>query len=507
MKKIISAAESFIQSLTSPKRCLPSHNPDTIVGESESSQFQLATDEYSKMLILVDELYASVPSIEDFTREKISRTLEQAILRAVLPDPVHPYLRPKHRLRLGIQILEEVLLALPVKWHVFFPVENLEKRGLPRNFGSVRFHAVGRSFVNKIAGRCDKVAKGTSDSEDVQRWFRKHVYDRLQDEYIEQKTVAAEIPVYAVTIAGARVAALRELRLTLDVLNFYADILTPIGTPAYVYLPGEASRSATFSPVFEANDESASYDSGLSGAYLPMQLRGPSFDQAVAQRGFEHVSKLLATPEQEKSSLEVRLLAALRWAGRATLKSLVASGQRLDSVREESFLYYAIALETLFTSSKEKTGITDRLSMRCALVISHPHRDISVVESLRHSMSELYGVRSRIVHNGSTIVTDNELRKIRRMSKNVILKVLLDAPFTQMKDIRAFEHWCDQQSEIHRFALKMQGFDDDHLDASKAIVETAYEIKRTEAANEFFAVVCEWYRETAREIMFFLDLK
>jgi hypothetical protein len=76
------------------------------------------------------------------------------------------------------------------------------------------------------------------------------------------------------------------------------------------------------------------------------------------ERGFERACELLK--RESPNPVEARLLTALHWAGRAAADSAIKHEYQkyLDSEREESFLFYVVCLETLFTKRQEKNDIT-----------------------------------------------------------------------------------------------------------------------------------------------------
>jgi len=62
-----------------------------------------------------------------------------------------------------------------------------------------------------------------------------------------------------------------------------------------------------------------------------------------------------------RTEIEEKILASIQWAGRAAVK--------LQERREEAFLHYAIALETIMLGRKQDAELTYRLSMRTALFV------------------------------------------------------------------------------------------------------------------------------------------
>ena len=125
------------------------------------------------------------------------------------------------------------------------------------------------------------------------------------------------------------------------------------------------------------------------------------------------------------------LITSARWAGRAST----------DPIREQAFLHYAIALETLMLPDSDTGGITFRLRLRTArfLVRSQDER-----EQLSKRIGRLYGTRSKIVHNGSFEVTDGDLRQLRFLTKSCIMRAMLHRRIRQLRSRQEYVSWLNK---------------------------------------------------------------
>ena len=100
----------------------------------------------------------------------------------------------------------------------------------------------------------------------------------------------------------------------------------------------------------------------------------------------------------------------MQWAGKATV----------ERRKEESFLLYAISLESLVLAENENVEMTYRLRQRVVHLIGKEDNESRVL--LSKKISDLYTIRSKIVHTGYYQVTDADLSLIRLYSKSCILK-------------------------------------------------------------------------------------
>src|SRR5882724_374964 len=129
--------------------------------------------------------------------------------------------------------------AAPVsQWEVHFQVEGAEISESPVSIGNVHFYeAKGRRWKHVLTS-VDDIIRLTTNPRSEQGEIGLIMKQRVE-EYLFGRTIA-KVQVCADSEKNARSQSLRDLRLTLDVLNFYADILEPADLGARVYLPGEA---------------------------------------------------------------------------------------------------------------------------------------------------------------------------------------------------------------------------------------------------------------------------
>jgi hypothetical protein len=145
--------------------------------------------------------------------------------------------------------------------------------------------------------------------------------------------------------------------------------------------------------------------------------------------GFRHVSKLLSS---KRNKLEDQIIASIQWAGRATV----------DARKEEAFLLYAIALESLVLADKDPRELTYRLQVRVAHLLG---KDIKARQEIFSTVGRLYGVRSQIVHSGHYQVVDSDLSLIRAFAKSCIIRICTSDPFVGMSTPKDLAEWFQEQ--------------------------------------------------------------
>ena len=154
-------------------------------------------------------------------------------------------------------------------------------------------------------------------------------------------------------------------------------------------------------------------------------------NSAVSQSvGFTRASDILA--KNRRSPLEERLLSGLQWAGRASV----------EERREEAFLLFVVSLESLLLNNKENEQITQRFALRGAHLLG---KDFFAKKQIRTELKKLYGLRSAIVHSGSTEVTDANRDLIRHFARAAIYTILMTQPFSGMSKEEELESWFEDQ--------------------------------------------------------------
>lgn len=314
-------------------------------------------------------------------------------------------------------------LAIPVPWELHLQVLGLSPDSLPMQFGSCRFYLANESSVAELHERATKddpavaatgakAAQPDTTLQMLQRMMLGGTWCRVQVEAVDKE-------------AAMRLAE-RRLRLTLDVINFFADLTR---RRTRLYLPGDAGPSPRFALRIPLNGSTPDITRVQAGP-----LDQFSFAQIpLAMTNLLELSKVSGWLEKLRpSDLEDRILSALQWAGRATA----------EERREESFLLYAISLESLLVGGKTHTEITERLALRGAHLLAG---DRNARENVYKELKALYGIRSKIVHSGSLEVTDDELARVAAMVRGALVSVLHLSPLAEMTEESQFEDWFKDQ--------------------------------------------------------------
>jgi hypothetical protein len=393
----------------------------------------------------VNELHDSLPNKQYYDLKTVIGIVNEAILKSLDLLEHQPTIPFKKRLNSALEELASVLHKSPDTWEVHYAVEGVSLKRLPISIGKIELYSANKRGIEHLSDRVEHIYKKTHHPEDQQQEFAKSVKEDLR-KYFYRKVIAKVI-VRSVTADAARSQALKELRSTLDVLNFFADTLHPPGIAARAYLPGEALRSGTFSPAFRlaasADEYTAIYPSLYTVGPLSYLELSRSRLRKLSKFGFNRISAILSKEESERSKLERRILSAFQWAGRATLVDLSNKKykEETDSRREEAFLLYTISLESLLLK-EEKVDNTNKFKTRGAALLAG---NAATSKRVEKHLSDLYDTRSRIVHDGNIDVSDEDLYYIRVYAKRALTIVLLSKKFQNMRTEEEFIKWLERK--------------------------------------------------------------
>jgi hypothetical protein len=235
----------------------------------------------------------------------------------------------------------------------------------------------------------------------------------------------AQIEIEAIEVEAAKAAALKKLRQTIDVLNFFCDLVPFI--MGHMFIPGESEK--TFDNSFVRTEQAPILQFGSipSGPLTQFSFVKLLESNVQYKLGYSKITSLL-TKKQNK--LEERLLSAIQWCGRATIAQS----------NEMAFLLFAISLESLILLDGGG-AIVNRLSLRVAHLVG---KSLTGRQTISSKVKGLYNIRSKIVHNGSFEVTDADLSLIRSYAKTCINELVTNEKFAGI-DKQELVDWFDRQ--------------------------------------------------------------
>lgn len=389
----------------------------TVLISRGDSTVILVGDDAETYTDIVSSIYQAVSERRPVSKRSVSDLVGDFFLK-VLKGGDHrqnPFLG--NQTDAGVHELKSALFEKPKNWEVQLIVEGLAPSGLPMDVGQVQFLYLDESPLSQLKNRLSELIKRlqVKDSDAVMA----HMSNNL--EVLRGKAVGL-LSVNAVDDQAAVQLAKHKLQTTVDAINFFAS-RERIG--GWVFLPGDTMpQRELVLAICEDDRVSPSFRRAGPVRRIPL-------NQIASRKGFARVSDLLA--KEAPSDLEEKILASLQWAGRA----------QVEARREEAFLLYAIALESLLLGRDTKTEISHRLAVRCAHLGGGPTLDDK--RRVVKQILSLYQTRSNIVHSGNFVVSEQELTLMREYSVLTLFVMIDKEPFRSMTNAEELEKWFETQ--------------------------------------------------------------
>ena len=381
-------------------------------------------DETARRFLRLLNLLVKCLDLDIISREAIDKKLKDTILIVLDINGLHRGVAFENRIKQGIYDLRKYIANSSLTtWKVYLRLSGVEPTFDPSAFGGIEFVVFDNFQFAKFREEISQ-----SNLSEEQKRDRIRLIEEFSDEKLAEKPVAI-VEVQAIDIEAARNRAIKRLRATVDVINFYSDILYPPKT-AFVQVFGNSEMMVESLPVVMPGENPR--------LFLGTRRTGPisvfAMRKLIHERGRTigslRISELLA--KKQLSPVEERVISAMQWAGRASI----------DERNEESFLLYAIALESLVMEKGGESELGYRLKTRVAHLLGDSLEDR---KRIRKNVSDLYTIRSAIVHKGLFEVSDTDLSLIRSITKGAIAKVLTEVPFINMNSDDEYFEWFDNR--------------------------------------------------------------
>ncbi len=406
-----------------PLRATPIEEPSFYFSISPYGGVELTNEDFRKYRRILDALCA-ITSRTVISRKAIDKKLQAVILKTIDINAREVERSIEKRRKSFFRELQDYISPASLRsGTIHIRVAGLDASALPMSFGGITF----RVFNHTVLEEHKRQYENLETREEYKKLYRTLIKEDVEDKLMGD--IIAIVPAIATDNEARVLQALVKLGTVVDAMNFYSDILHHPGWARVAIF----SNNTTLEPIFGLVDP-ASY------SYNPRRV-GPqeefSIKQLLEGRGKEVGSNRLDTLLQEANpnSLSERIIAAIRWSGRATVTEKL----------EEAFLLYAIALESLIMEKGKTDQVVQRLTTRGAAILSLKAED---TKNNRKELSYLYGIRSRIAHEGSFEVSDADLRVMRNYTKEIIYRVMAKEPFVSMQNEEELFAWFGVNAPI-----------------------------------------------------------
>ncbi|MBD1872056.1 hypothetical protein H6F75_01045 [Nodosilinea sp. FACHB-131] len=365
------------------------------------------------------DLASSSVRDDDLSLKTVEGAFQEALLKALCSNDCST----PENLRIDeiVENLKRKLTAKRIPYRCFIPVCGIKEKGLPFSIGQVEFTVFDDLLVNQFK---EIVAKHT-----IQKNFK---WEGLKEDIDRSfyKKICSLVVVEAKDYEAAQVIAIKKLRRVLDILNFFSA-LTPFNPNALTYLPGDL-EPYLFETIILNEADGASYNTASKkvGPLQELEISRIVESDKNNDIGFNYIISILQ--KNNLNSFEKALITAIQWAGRAIVSNR----------REEAFLLYAIALESIILVDNPNAELSYRLRTRVThLIAKKPENRNEVANTVK----ELYNSRSKLVHDGKYEITDLEIDSMKSISIRCLKRLSIDPLFQKMTSPDMFSDWLEDQ--------------------------------------------------------------
>jgi len=275
------------------------------------SQFYVVGDTVGKLNDLEETIYESVRSGGFISRKAAEWLLHKAMTEAItIKDGLIGEREFQPALTKALAELKRCLRETPSDWEYWIRVVGFADEGFPSIFGQASFKMMNEADMNSLAGRLERAIDRTAMSDEQKEAMKPRTISSVQQKYFGH--ITATLTVSAVDSDAGADSALKVLRLTLDVLNFFISWDHPPTRSIRLLWEG-GGIPEQFLAFKKTPPEESTLKEPLKGPTMAATVK-PFENMPV----FRRASELLA--KQQPNAFEKRVLSALQWAGRASVQ-------------------------------------------------------------------------------------------------------------------------------------------------------------------------------------------
>ena len=369
--------------------------------------------------------------LQEFSKEEdlSESALDSALKTAVFECVDIPKQRDKDldvRLDNALEKLQKFLNRPPERYECYIEVGGLDISSLRGSFGDIRFVSFNKYQLEKL--RKTIRMKHAGDLSEKLEFIDIGLRPLLNH-------LLAVVKVNARDNRAAKTLAERKLRTHMECLNFFSGIISRDSTLFLAKDPySDSTRGFSIAAsgsinIFDIFTETAVNPSRSTAGFSLKELR--QSPDSMVRRAARHLGTLLK--KENRNKVEEVTLRAVYWGGRATA----------EQTREESFLFFTVALECLVLPNRNNLELSYRLSQRVAQLLGRNTRER---RNLMERTKKLYVIRSKIVHSGHYEVNEEEYAEIYNITKSTILKLLASQHVRGFSQLDDFENWLKELS-------------------------------------------------------------
>ncbi len=400
-------------------------SPEPLLGEGSfwsragEGSLHLSADEYRDYRRLLQRARKGLAPRGDMSEAVIDSALRKAIF-AVADSSGTRAADVEVRIRQAVNECKSLIEKPPQEYECWLEVEGLATASLPAKFATTRFVLLGDQHVERLA---ERVRTAHTVDQEQKLSLIESMADDLRGRPVAIQCVHARDPAAAVSLAT------RNLSITLECLNFFADVISynrhPMGPDGArrptVLRIGESGPAIALQVALAA--DGSFWENRQATKLGTFSIERVHNLPGLAGEAVKRVEALLA--QEVRNPVEELLLRAVRWVGRATAAESP----------EDRVLFSEIALECLTRPGMDRHTKQHLVSQTAAVL----NRSRSDGGSLEDEIARLYRIRSELVHDGSREISESDSAEMYEIALAVTLGLLVSPEVREVESLGALD--------------------------------------------------------------------
>ncbi len=341
---------------------------------------------------------------EHFSRVFISNKINGLIQTLLDVNDQDLQAKTAENVRRLVQELEKTAI---VQWNIMIPIANLTLKIPPFQIGRVSFALMDKQLTDETLLAIKEINERTISPEEVKRKGMKMIVELVQSGYVNKSV--ATVTVEAADQDSAVEHAEEEIEHALNALRFYGRaVLQNDGRRYRIFIGAEGTIfSSKHTTICLMPKQQFTLPFRHTGYFFPYEIDTKTI-ALIQKLWLAELSGVLQKHDKKRTEFEKLLVTAIDFFG-------IAMNQLNP---REAYLSFVTSLESLLLKENEPRGL---LAERVAIIVGETYK---AREELFKQMEHIYYIRSRIVHNGFTDITEDDVGLVSIIAFQAILHLV-----------------------------------------------------------------------------------
>lgn len=347
------------------------------------------------------------------------------------------------KIKLEINNLKTKLFSDISDWEFTIPLENITF-DRKTNLSNITFLKYNKYWLNRNLKKLRDILKNNSHYNEE---FKEKLIERQKRLFLENLLgeYCAKINIRG-TYDGAREKAIQKIEELLSLIKLHSFSSDSLNHMSYFGIKGSIIRSS-HRVLIGSKQNNLTPSIERVGYLFPYNFHDTNKQIHRKKGGFLKTLKLL---KDQRNNLEKRILTSIYWHSKAFDIPIVSKKKGFHDRREnyvsnrfnlsQKFINLIISLESLLIFGREVKS--KNVSNRASYILSKNTLDR---EHTRKLFKRIYDIRSKIVHEGYNLISQEDVRLLIDYSKGIIINVIIKKANLKWKNSKDFYVWLEKE--------------------------------------------------------------